>query len=117
MKRNWIWFLIRLFPLVLLLVFAVLNVGATTRFVLEDFQWFLQQMANGMSIPFIRDIFDRIFAIFSGSSTFSGSSILWFVISYASYLVFAEILKLCYEVVVFLPKWITSFFERKENNS
>lgn len=97
--RNWYFFALCLFPLVLI-VLAFQKSGA------QDWSVYLTSYFDLFKV---QPIYSGLSSVFSTASM----SVPSFAVSYCSYLVFIVFLRICYEVIVFLPKFCLGVFERK----
>lgn len=113
---SWPWFFIRLLPVFILIIYMIGNMGNTNGITGQNIAHTIELTASTFpSIPIIEDALEYIINVITDET--SGNYYMYpmelFVIRYIAYLVFIEIFKIIYEVIVFLPKFCTSIFERK----
>lgn len=105
-RRNWYFFALTLFPLV---AFITMTWGATGDGHISDiiygtpFQEWMQQFEFPPFSSLLNNVLDRAFSYTMSSA----------ITSYISYLIVLTFVKICYEVIVFLPKFVGSLFERR----
>lgn len=116
-RRNWIWFFIKLIPLITVLLYCFVMIAAKNQSnevpTVRDFAYNINDLLISFYVPGIYNGIAMIARYFVTSDVFLTAFGFAAVLKYVSYLVFVEILRIMYEVLVFLPKFANSFFERK----
>lgn len=112
-KRSWFWFIIQLLPFFLLVVWAVSHMQSTSINNLSDFKSAILVFFDGFSFAPVLLALARVYLAAFGEVPTDG---VYFVMSLASYEVCVLLLRICYEVIAFLPKFCISVFERKKGD-
>lgn len=115
-KQNWIWFIIKLFPIIIYIVYMIHRCCTEQQtgsiLTLSDFMNLTNNLFNTFAGGVIfAPLQNALNIFFSGNiSIYTG---LLAILRYVAYLVIIEIVRIMYETIVFLPKFARSFFERK----
>lgn len=118
-RRNWIWFFIKLLPLIYIFGFMICYMlvfqQTGTAFSVTTLRTEISNLSGTFSFSPVTSVLYDVFEDITGTSLSGNYNLILIpvVIRYISYLVFVEIFRIMYEVLVFLPKFANSFFERK----
>ena len=110
-KRSWFWFILQLFPLIIIALFFISRIGqGTAQFeTLNDIIIQMKTFTENFKMGDITNMFEDFLYRFGLPA--DGRRILASLVSYELSLL---LLRLAYEVIAFLPKFCISVFERKK---
>lgn len=106
MKRNWFWFVLALFPFIAFVAVMLFDTGGLQTAQDSLMPVVLEEFFSAFSISAFTTVYTNVF------STISWNMPIWLVyaVSYATGIL---MLRIVYEVIVFLPRFCISVFERR----
>lgn len=106
MKRNWFWFVLVLFPFIAFVAVILFDTGGIQMTLDSNVSSLLGDFFGAFSIPAFTSVYTNIF----DSISWTMPQWLICVVSYATGIL---MLRIVYEVIVFLPRFCISVFERR----